>query len=109
MDSMTNVSENMEINTFGKCLQMSSNIYLYQLLFRIKFSVFMEDYLLKFKKSIKLKPLIEFKIFLIVDLSVIYCGLILLMMENLALEDHLEEQDFVGAKILVKNSIIETT
>ena len=105
---MTNVSENTEISMYGKCLQTSFNIYHYLLLFKIKYFVFMEDYPLKFKGLIKLKLLIEFKIFLIVDPYAIYYGLILLMMENLASEDHQEELDFVGDKILVKNLIIET-
>ena len=61
------------------------------------------------RKLIKLKLSIEFKTFLIVGLSVIYCGLTLLMMENPVSEGHLEEQVSAGVKILVINSTIETT
>jgi len=99
MDSTINALESMETSMYGKCSLRSFNICPYLLLLKIKFSVFTVDYHLKYKELIKSKLSIDFKIFHIVDHFVIYFGLILLMMVNLALEDHQEVLDFAGVKI----------
>ena len=67
----------------------------------------MEDFHHKLKELIKSKLLIEFKIFHIKDLYVIYYGQIQLMKEKMVLVHHLEEQDLVGDKILVRNLTLE--
>jgi hypothetical protein len=60
----------------------------------------------KSNNSIKSKQSTVYKISHIKEPFVIYYGLILQMMERLALDHHHEVQVFVGVKILVVNLII---
>ena len=56
MVSMKKFRGNMEIMQFGTILLMLSNIFLWLLLFRDKFFVFMEDYHPKERLLILLEP-----------------------------------------------------
>ena len=97
----------MEISLYGRCSQRSSCICPYLLLFRIRYSAFMEVCPLKSSNWIKSNLSIEFKIFLIKVLYVISYGQIQLMMIEKVLGHHQEELDIVGEKISVRNSYIK--
>jgi hypothetical protein len=69
----------------------------------------MEGFPLKFRLLIRSRLSTESKIFLIMELCVIFCGLILLIKEKMAMDLRQEEQVIVGEKTSVTSLTIRTT
>lgn len=97
----------MEQNQFGNCSLRFLRTYHSQLSLRIRYFVFMADCHPKFSSLTKLKPSIEFRIFLTKELFAIYFGRILLTKGRWDSDHLLEEQAFVGARISATNLLIE--
>lgn len=97
MDFMMSVAENMEIRMCGDILQILLIIYHLLLLLIILSFVYMEDYHLLLINWIIFEILIELWRSQLMDLCVIYYGLILLTKQD-GLKV-LEEQDLILEKI----------